>query len=100
MRSSLIFMPNQGELKALLVTSAIPNEGKSTIASNLAITMAAAGGRVLLVDADLRRGDIAQLFHIDGRLGLTNVLRGENRWKDVVKDPIPHALGHLARTGQ
>ncbi len=41
LRSSLIFMPNQSELKTLLITSAIPNEGKSTVASNLAITMAA-----------------------------------------------------------
>jgi len=85
LRSSLIFMPNQAELKTILVTSAIPNEGKSTIASNLAITMAASGARVLLVDADLRRGDISQLFDIDGRLGLTNILRGEVHWKETVQ---------------
>ncbi len=84
LRSSLIFMPNQSELKTLLITSAIPDEGKSTIASNLAITMAAAGARVLLVDADLRRGDLAQLFDIDGKTGLTNILRGENHWKSAV----------------
>ncbi len=85
LRSSLIFMPNQAELKTILVTSAIPNEGKSTIASNLAITMAASGARVLLVDADLRRGDIATLFDIDGRSGLTNILRGEVHWKETVQ---------------
>lgn len=86
LRSSLIFMPNQSDLKALLVTSAIPNEGKSTIASNLAVTMANAGGNVLLVDADLRRGDIAQLMNIDGRHGLSNVLRGELPWREAVVD--------------
>ena len=51
-------MPNQVELKSILITSAIPNEGKSTIASNLAITMAAATSGAcacFLVDADLRR---------------------------------------------
>lgn len=85
LRSSLIFMPNQTELKTLIITSAIPNEGKSTIASNLAITMANAGARVLLVDADLRRGDIAALFDTDGRQGLANILRGEVAWKDCVK---------------
>jgi capsular exopolysaccharide synthesis family protein len=91
LRSSLIFMPNQADLKALLVTSAIPNEGKSTIASNLAVTMANAGGKVLLIDADLRRGDIAQLFDIDGRQGLSNVLRGELPWREAVVDaPIPN----------
>lgn len=84
LRSSLIFMPNQAELKTILITSAIPNEGKSTIASNLAITMAASGARVLLVDADLRRGDIAQLFDIDGRTGLSDILRGSVHWKEVV----------------
>ena len=84
LRSSLIFMPNQSELKTILVTSAIPNEGKSTISGNLAITMAAAGARVLLVDADLRRGDLAQIFDIDGKTGLTNILRGENHWKSAV----------------
>ena len=84
LRSSLIFMPNQTELKTILITSAIPNEGKSTIASNLAVTMAAAGARVLLVDADLRRGDLAQLFDIDGKVGLTDILRGEHHWKSAV----------------
>lgn len=84
LRSSLIFMPNQSEMKTLLVTSAIPNEGKSTIASNLAVTMAAAGAHVLLVDADLRRGDLAQLFRVDGRVGLSNILRDEVDWKSAV----------------
>jgi capsular exopolysaccharide synthesis family protein len=85
LRSSLIFMPNQSELKTLIVTSAIPNEGKSTITSNLAITMSAAGARVLLVDADLRRGDIAALFDLDGRQGLSTVLRGEVEWKSCIQ---------------
>jgi capsular exopolysaccharide synthesis family protein len=90
LRSSLIFMPNQSDLRSILVTSAIPNEGKSTIASNLAVTMAASGARVLLVDADLRRGDIAQIFGLEGRSGLSNVLRGELPWKEaLVKTKYP-----------
>lgn len=84
LRSSLIFMPNQAEMKALLITSAIPNEGKSTLASNLAITMASGGARTLLVDADLRRGDIAQLFDVDGKRGLSDALRGEIPWRECV----------------
>jgi len=84
LRSSLIFMPNQAEMKAILLTSAIPNEGKSTLASNLAITMASGGARVLLVDADLRRGDIAQLFDVDGKRGLSDALRGEIPWRECV----------------
>jgi len=86
LRSSLIFMPNQADLRAILITSAIPNEGKSTIATNLAITMANAGARVLLVDADLRRGDVATLMDLDGKVGLTNILRGELPWRDSIVD--------------
>ena len=97
LRSSLIFMPNQTELKTLIVTSAIPNEGKSTITSNLAITMAAAGARVLLVDADLRRGDIAALFDIDGRQGLSNVLRGEVNWKTCIQKGPKESLHIIPR---
>jgi succinoglycan biosynthesis transport protein ExoP len=97
LRSSLIFMPNQADLKALLVTSAIPNEGKSTIASNLAITMSNAGGKILLVDADLRRGDVAQLMNIDGRQGLSNILRGELPWREAVVDAATPNLRIIPR---
>jgi capsular exopolysaccharide synthesis family protein len=97
LRSSLIFMPNQAEMKALLITSAIPNEGKSTLASNLAITMANGGARVLLVDADLRRGDIATLFDVDGQRGLTNILRGEMSWREGVLESRFVNLSIIAR---
>ena len=85
LRSSLLFMPSQSGIKSLLVTSSIPSEGKSTIASNLAITMAQAGTRVLLVDADLRRGDLASLFNVDGRVGLSTILKDEMPWRNVAK---------------
>jgi len=97
LRSSLIFMPNQVEMKTILITSAIPNEGKSTIASNLAVTMAAAGARVLLVDADLRRGDIAQLFGMEIPLGLTDLLRGTVPWRDLVTATHIPTLSIIAR---
>ena len=97
LRSSLIFMPNQKELRAILVTSAIPNEGKSTIASNLAITMAASGARVLLVDADLRRGDLAELFEADSQRGLSNILRGEVPWKSAVQKTKYPTLSLITR---
>lgn len=97
LRSSLIFMPNQSDLRTLLVTSAIPNEGKSTIASNLAVTMAAAGARTLLVDADLRRGDLAVLFGIDGEKGFSEILRGDVPWKDAVKSTKFDSLSLIPR---
>ena len=90
-------MPNQGELKSLIVTSSIPGEGKSTISSNLAITMAIAGARVLLVDADLRRGDLANLFDVDGRIGLSSVLRGDAEWRSCVQKTRLASLTLLPR---
>jgi len=85
LRSSLVFLPNQGELKMLLVTSAIPGEGKSTVCSNLSVTMSLAGAKVLVVDADLRRGDLAELFEVDGKVGLSSVLRGELPWREAIQ---------------
>ena len=77
LRSSLLYLPVEGDQpKTLLVTSAVPNEGKSTIAANLAITLALANVRVLLVDADLRRGDIHILFKREREAGLGDLLSG------------------------
>lgn len=74
-RSALWFATNpEDKPKALLVTSAIPNEGKSTVAANLARTMAFAGARVLLIDADLRRGLLHELFEVPAEPGLSDLL--------------------------
>jgi polysaccharide biosynthesis transport protein len=78
LRSSLLYLPVEGDQpKTLLIASAVPNEGKSTIASNLAITMALANVRVLLVDADLRRGDLHTWFKCDREPGLGDLLSGK-----------------------
>lgn len=85
-RSSLLFMAIDGARpKTLLITSAIPNEGKSTFASNLAITMAFAGSRVLLVDADLRRGRLHDAFGVSNEMGLSEVLSKQTTWKDAIR---------------
>ena len=91
LRSSLVFLPEERKPKTILVTSAIPGEGKSTTASNLAIAFALAGARTLLVDADLRRGILHHLFGISNRFGLAEVLRQEVPWTEaVVPTPWPH----------
>lgn len=75
LRSSLLFGQNTEERpKTILVTSTEPNEGKSTVAANLALTLAAAGSRVLLIDADLRRSSVHRFFRIDREPGLGNLL--------------------------
>jgi hypothetical protein len=57
-----------------LVTSSIPVEGKSTVSSNLALTLALSGSRVLLIDADLRRAGLDQIFDVPNDLGFADVL--------------------------
>jgi capsular exopolysaccharide synthesis family protein len=78
-------MPYDGPRpKTLLVTSAVPNEGKSTISANLAITMALSGAKTLLVDGDLRRGAIREAFGLSSSIGFSEVLKQEVNWREVV----------------
>ncbi len=84
-RSSIFFMPYEGPRpKTLLITSSVPNEGKSTISSNLAITMALSGARTLLIDGDLRRGALRESFGVSSKIGFSEVLKQEVNWKEVV----------------
>jgi len=70
----------------IVVTSSQPREGKTTISSNLAITMAHSGTRVLLLDADLRKPRVHTSFKLNGNLGLTNYLAGEAHPHDIIQD--------------
>jgi capsular exopolysaccharide synthesis family protein len=84
-RSSIFFMPYEGPRpKTLLITSSVPNEGKSTISSNLAITLALSGARTLLIDGDLRRGALREAFGISSKIGFAEVLKQEVNWQEVV----------------
>lgn len=85
-RSSLLFMDLDGQRpQVILLTSAVPAEGKSTLASNLGITLSFAHSRVLLVDADLRRGRIHTEFDIDASPGLAELIEDPSmRMEDVM----------------
>lgn len=84
-RSSIFFMPYEGPRpKTFLITSSVPNEGKSTISSNLAITMALSGARTLLIDGDLRRGALREAFGAATNIGFSEVLKQEVNWREVV----------------
>jgi Mrp family chromosome partitioning ATPase len=86
LRSSLLYMGEGGRRpKTILVTSAVPNDGKSLTSANLAITMAAAGSGVLLVDADLRKGNLHHRFGVADQPGLSEVLLGTVRWEQAVQ---------------
>jgi capsular exopolysaccharide synthesis family protein len=77
LRSAILFMPTLGQQrpKVILITSALPNEGKSTVTANLAKTFAMGGARVVLVDCDLRRGVLHELMGVQSEPGLPQVLR-------------------------
>jgi capsular exopolysaccharide synthesis family protein len=86
LRSSLLYMAEAAARpKTLLVASAVPSEGKSLTAANLAITMASSGSRVLLVDADSRKGTLHQRFQIPTIPGFTEVLGQGLNWEEVVQ---------------
>src|SRR5438270_8103674 len=97
-RSSLLFMPYEGPRpKTILVTSAVPNEGKSTVSANLAIALALSGARTLLIDGDLRRGALREQFAIDSCLGFSEVLQQEVPWQEVVMPTAYLSLFLLTR---
>jgi hypothetical protein len=97
-RSSIFFMPYDGPRpKTLLITSAVPNEGKSTISANLAITFALSGARTLLIDGDLRRGAQREAFDLSSKIGFSEVLKGEVNWQEVVVPTLTRASSSSAR---
>ena len=76
LRTNIQFMNTQGKLKTILVTSTFPGEGKSWVASNLAVTFAQAGKKVVLIDADMRKGRQYSIFGVSPIPGLSNYLSG------------------------
>lgn len=78
LRTNVEFAAVDEPIRRLLVTSAVPNEGKTVTAANLAVAFAQGGRRVLLVDADLRKPGVHETFAIDNDAGLTNLLRQDD----------------------
>jgi capsular exopolysaccharide synthesis family protein len=100
LRSALLFMPVEGERpKTMLITSALPNEGKSTVAANLARTLAHGGARVLLVDADLRKGVLDEMLGMQREPGLAELLRVPGDPKRFIQQTTLPNLSLLARGG-
>lgn len=86
LRTNIQFSSIDEPVKVILVTSAQPEEGKSTTISNLAVTYAQEGKRVLIVDADLRKPTIHRYMSASNRLGLSNLLAGQFKVEDVAMD--------------
>ena len=100
LRSALLFLATEGERpKLLLITSAVPNEGKSTIASNLARILAIGGARVLLVDGDMRRGALHEVMGLRQEPGLTELLRKPGELEAVLQTNSMPNLTFIGRGG-
>ncbi|MBK7625553.1 MAG: polysaccharide biosynthesis tyrosine autokinase [Kineosporiaceae bacterium] len=77
LRTNIRFLSVDHRVGSIVVTSAVPHEGKSTTSANLAIALAQAGESVILIDADLRRPTVADVFALSAGVGLTSVLLGD-----------------------
>lgn len=82
LRTNLTFAALDKPLETLLVTSAAPGEGKSSVLANLAVTMAQGERRVILVDADLRRPHLHEIFGLPNDRGLTTMIVEETALDD------------------
>ena len=89
LRTSILLSSFGAPPKVILITSALPQEGKTTVSTNSALVLAQKGSRVLLVDADLRRPGLAKAFGIKISPGLSTVLSGVHKLEDAIV-PFPH----------
>lgn len=79
LRTNLEFLSSAGNCKTILITSSVPEEGKTNVAVNLAMTIAASGKRVVFVDCDLRKATISRYLRIPrNHAGLTNVITSKD----------------------
>lgn len=73
------------DIKVIIITSSVPNEGKSSVAFDLSKTMAEGGKKILMVDADLRKSVLAAKYHIQGiDKGLSHYLTGQAEIEDII----------------
>ena len=95
LRTNINFVKLEKEIKTIVFTSSSPQEGKTTCSCNLAIAMAQAGSKVLLVDGDFRRPVISKIFGIQSIPGLTDVILGNYEWRKVVRSITDIMMGKM-----
>lgn len=93
LRTNVMFLGTDRDIRTMMVTSSSPNEGKTITLLNLAITIAQMGRRVLLVDADFRNPVLHERFGLDRAPGLSDAILGNYRWEDVVRNITDIMLG-------
>jgi len=99
LRNSILLTDFDRRLRSILMTSASPSEGKSTVAVHLAMAHAEQGQRTLLIDGDLRRPSIHKFFDVPNVIGLSKVLVYEFPWKDALVQPNPATPLHIMTAG-
>ncbi|MBK7927046.1 MAG: polysaccharide biosynthesis tyrosine autokinase [Bryobacterales bacterium] len=87
LRNSILLSDVDRRLRSLLITSASPSEGKSTMGVHLAIAHAQQGHKTLLIDGDLRKPSVHKRFNLPAGKGLSNVLTTEEDWKGLLVSP-------------
>jgi succinoglycan biosynthesis transport protein ExoP len=84
-RTNLLFMSPDKPLRTLVVTSAGPQEGKTTTACSLAVTMAQSGSRTLIIDTDMRKPRLHRAFGVSNDVGLSSVIVGEKKIEEAIQ---------------
>jgi capsular exopolysaccharide synthesis family protein len=96
LRAGIQFKNTEKKIKTLAITSASPQEGKTLVAVNLAVTMAQAGMKTLLVGSDLRKPTLSGIFGIEASPGLSEVLLGNFRWREILKSISDVIVGEMS----
>ena len=96
LRTNIEFLMLTKEVRSIMITSASPQEGKSTTVANLAVAFAGTGKRTVLVDLDLRRPFVEKFFGLEGSFGVTDVLSGAVSLEDALTVvPLPPRRGAI-----
>jgi len=96
LRTNLQFLDLDEQPRCLVISSAVPGEGKTMTSTNLAVALAQTGRRTLVIDADLRRPRVAGLLGLDAAVGLTTILVGKTEVQDAIQVHEPSGLHFLA----
>ncbi|UCF55960.1 MAG: polysaccharide biosynthesis tyrosine autokinase, partial [Deltaproteobacteria bacterium] len=98
LRTNVQFKDAGKKTKTIAVTSSSPQEGKTLVAINLAIAMAQARMKVLLIGSDLRKPTIDRVFDLEMTPGLTDILMENYHWRDTVKTVMDMVMGKMTQT--
>jgi polysaccharide biosynthesis transport protein len=96
LRTNIHLKDTEKTIKTIAVTSASPQEGKTLASVNLAITMAQAGMKTLLIGSDLRKPMVARVFGVEQTPGLSEILLGNCPWRDAVQTVTSMILGNMS----